>query len=70
MCINENRGYQKLKVLNDAIDSYIKTCEGFHRFPYEFSRVASQAIAASDSLHRNISEGYCRGSMNICIFLI
>jgi four helix bundle protein len=26
-------------------------------------RVASQAIAASDSIHRNIAEGYCRRSI-------
>jgi len=27
-------------------------------------RVASQAIASSDSIHRNISEGYCRRTIN------
>jgi len=26
--------------------------------------VASQAIASSDSIHRNISEGYCRRTIN------
>jgi four helix bundle protein len=26
--------------------------------------VASQAIASSDSIHRNISEGYCRRTVN------
>jgi four helix bundle protein len=26
--------------------------------------VASQAISASDSVHRNIAEGYCRRSIN------
>lgn len=29
----------------------------------ELKRVASQAIASSDSVHRNISEGYCRRSI-------
>jgi four helix bundle protein len=33
------------------------------KFPYELKRVGSQAIAASDSVHRNIAEGYCRKSI-------
>ena len=60
---NKNRGYQKLRVWNDAIDYYAQTCDIFSSFPYEFKRVASQAIASSDSVHRNISEGYCRRSI-------
>lgn len=60
---NKNRGYQKLRVWNDAIDCYVQTCDVFHGFPYELKRVASQAIASSDSVHRNISEGYCRRSI-------
>ncbi|MFH1673293.1 MAG: four helix bundle protein [Pseudomonadota bacterium] len=60
---NKNRGYQKLRVWNDAIDYYVQTFEAFRRFPYELKRVAAQAIASSDSVHRNISEGYCRRSI-------
>lgn len=60
---NKNRGYQKLRVWNDAIDYYILTCKIFRVFPYELKRVASQAIASSDSVHRNIAEGYCRRSI-------
>jgi four helix bundle protein len=60
---NKNRGYQKLRVWNDAIDYYAQTCEVFRRFPYELKRVAAQSIASSDSVHRNISEGYCRRSI-------
>jgi len=30
---------------------------------YELKRVANQAISSSDSVHRNISEGYCRRSI-------
>ena len=40
------------------------TCQIFRQFPYELKRVASQAIASSDSVHRNISEGYCRRSIH------
>ncbi len=35
----------------------------FRKLPYELKRVGSQAIAASDSVHRNIAEGYCRRSI-------
>ena len=61
---NKNRGFQKLRVWQDAIEYYKHTCNTFRNFPYEFKRVASQAIASSDSIHRNISEGYCRRSVN------
>ena len=57
---NRNRGYQKLRVWNDAVEYYKETCRVFKKFPYELKRVANQAIASSDSIHRNISEGYCR----------
>ena len=60
---NKNRGYQQLRVWKDAISYYAQTCRVFRRFSYELKRVASQAIASSDSVHRNISEGYCRRSI-------
>ena len=61
---NKNRGYQKLRVWNDAIDYYVKTFNVFRGFSFEVKRVASQAIASADSVHRNISEGYCRRSIH------
>lgn len=61
---NKNRGYQQLRVWNDAIDYYFETCHFFRGFPYELTRVARQAIASSDSVHRNIAEGYCRRSIH------
>jgi four helix bundle protein len=60
---NKNRGYQQLRVWNEAIDYYRITCEVFIKFPYELKRIASQQISSSDSVHRNISEGYCRRSI-------
>ena len=60
---NKNRGYQKLRVWQDAVEYYVQTCEVFRKFPYELKRVSSQAIASSDSVHRNIAEGYCRRSI-------
>jgi four helix bundle protein len=64
MSKNRNRGYQKLRVWNDAVKYYTETCKVFRKFPYELMRVASQTIASSDSIHRNISEGYCRRTIN------
>ena len=61
---NKNRGYQKLIVRNDAIEYYAMTQEVFRKFPYELKRVAVQAIGSSDSIHRNIAEGYCRRSIH------
>ena len=60
---NKNRGYQQLRVWDDAIGYYVLTCRVFKKFPYELKRVASQAIASADSVHRNIAEGYCRRSI-------
>jgi four helix bundle protein len=60
---NKNRGYQQLRVWQDAIDFYVLSCEVFGSFPYHLKRVASQAIASADSTHRNIAEGYCRRSL-------
>jgi four helix bundle protein len=60
---NKNRGYQQLRVWQDSIEFYRLTSHVFRKFPYELKRVGSQAIAASDSVHRNIAEGYCRKSI-------
>lgn len=60
---NKNRGYQQLRVWHDAIEFYRLASQVFHKLPYELKRVASQAIASSDSVHRNIAEGYCRRSI-------
>lgn len=60
---NKNRGYQQLRVWQDSIEFYRLTSQVFRRLPYELKRVGSQGIAASDSVHRNIAEGYCRKSI-------
>ena len=60
---NKNRGYQQLRVWRDAIDYYRETSQVFGNFPFHLSRVASQAIASSDSVHRNVAEGYCGKSI-------
>ena len=63
MLKNKNRGYQQLRVWQDSIEFYRLTSQTFRKLPFELKRVASQAIASSDSVHRNIAEGYCRRSI-------
>lgn len=60
---NKNRGYQQLRVWRDAVDFYVACSRVFKAFPYDLRRVASQGIASSDSVHRNIAEGYCGRSI-------
>ena len=60
---NKNRGYQQLRVWQDAIDFYVSCCRVFRTWPYDLRRVASQEIASVDSVYRNIAEGYCRRSI-------
>lgn len=60
---NINRGYQKLRVWQSAVDYYIETCSVFKAFPSEMKKLCSQQIFAVDSIHRNIAEGYSRRSI-------
>lgn len=60
---NVNRGFKQLRVWQDAVSLYILACNTFSRFPFEFRKVASNAIDASHSISRNIAEGYCRRSI-------
>jgi len=57
---NKNRGYQQLLVWQDAIELYGLALGAVRGWPFELKKIASQAIASSDSVHRNIAEGYCR----------
>lgn len=60
---NKNRGYQQLRVWQDAIRLYAETCRSVAEWPFEMKRIASQAMASADSVHRNIAEGYRRRSI-------
>ena len=60
---NKNRGYQQLRVWQDAVEFYKLNSQVFRKLPYELNRVAAQALGSSDSVHRNIAEGYCRRSL-------
>lgn len=60
---NLNRGYQKLRVWQDAILLNTMILTEFKGFAFELKKIASQQMAAADSIHRNIAEGYCRRSI-------
>lgn len=60
---NKNRGYQQLRVWQDAKELYQLTWQVIKPFPYELRRLISNQIASVDSVHRNIAEGYCRKSV-------
>jgi four helix bundle protein len=60
---NKNRGYQKLRVWVAAIELYRLTCGAFCNWPFDRKKIASQAMASADSVHRNIAEGYYRRSV-------
>jgi hypothetical protein len=49
---NKNRGYQQLRVWQDAITLYVETCQFFKSWPFEMKRVAGQAIASADSVQQ------------------
>lgn len=49
---NKNRGYQRLRVWQDAVTLYVETCRLFKSCPFEMKRVTGQAIASAD-LDRN-----------------
>lgn len=58
-----NRGFQQLRVWNDAVEMYVKTCVSVKGWSFEMKKVAGQHIASADSVHRNIAEGYARKSI-------
>src|SRR5881392_1299764 len=60
---NRNRGYQQLLVWQDAIELYGMTFRVVRGWPFEQKKLASQSLASSDSVHRNIAEGYCRRTL-------
>lgn len=47
-------------VWQDAIEIYGLAFSAVRGWPFELKKLASQSIASSDSVHRNIAEGYCR----------
>ena len=57
------RGFMQLRVWQEAIELYRTLRPHFQSWAFMDQRVASNAIAACDSVHRNIAEGYARRSI-------
>jgi hypothetical protein len=53
----KNRGYQQVRVWQDAITLYAGTCRLSKPQAFEMKRVAGQAIAFADCVHRNRLKG-------------
>ena len=60
---NKNRGYQNLRVWQDAIEFYKQVFIIFKKLTFPQRKISEQTVASSDSIHRNIAEGYCRRSI-------
>lgn len=60
---NKNCGYQQLLVWQDAVALYGLALGAVRGWPFEWKKLASQSLSSSDSVHRNIAEGYCRRSI-------
>jgi hypothetical protein len=43
---NKNRGYQQLRVWQDAIDLYVLTCRIFRTFPFELNLIIKESNVA------------------------
>jgi len=67
---NRNRGYQQLRVWQDAIDYYVNTSRIFRKLPYDLTKIIDQEISSVDSVHRNIAEGYCRRSLKEYLYFL
>lgn len=57
------RGFQQLRVWQDAAELYGLTRQAVKGWSFEIKKVAAQAISSADSVHRNIAEGYARRSL-------
>ena len=47
----------------DAVSLYVLACKIFADFPFELKKVVGNSIDDAHSISRNISEGYCRRSL-------
>lgn len=60
---NINRGFKKLRVWNNAVELYILTCHLLSGLPFELKKTVANCIDCSQSISRNIAEGYSRRSI-------
>jgi four helix bundle protein len=60
---NINRGFTKLRVWQDSLDLYKMVYKVTKDLPYELNKSRNNILDASNSILRNISEGYCRRNL-------
>ena len=60
---NINRGFTKLRVWLDALELYKLVYKLTKDLPYDVSKTRNNILDASNSILRNISEGYCRRNL-------
>jgi four helix bundle protein len=60
---NVNKGFKMLNVWKESVLLSILAYKIFAKFPFELKKIAANSIDAAHSISRNISEGYCRGSL-------
>ena len=67
---NINRGFKQLRVWNDSIELYVLTCKILATLPFELKKTVGNCIDASQSISRNIAEGYSRRSVKEYIYFL
>ena len=60
---NINRGFIKLRVWQDALILFKIVYKITDKLPYRLNKTRSNLIDASNSILRNIPEGYCRKNL-------
>ncbi|MDO9576005.1 MAG: four helix bundle protein [bacterium] len=67
---NINRGFMKLEVWQDAMESFKLTSDIMGRAPSIDFRLRSQILDSVQSIASNIAEGYCRRSINEYLYFL
>lgn len=60
---NKNRGFQQLRVWNEAVDLFVFIDLLMKDLPYHLNKSKMNTLDACHSIQRNIAEGYCRRSI-------
>lgn len=60
---NINRGYTKLRVWKHAVELFSLVFDLTKNFSYDLTKAKNNILDASNSILRNIAEGYCRRNL-------
>jgi four helix bundle protein len=67
---NLNRGYMKLEVWNDAMELFVFVDKIVGETTNVELRLKAQILGSAQSVSANISEGYCRKSINEYLYFL